>query len=134
LVNHSENRLKLADIEKIVTKSKNLNFYTCICSNNIQTSKAIAALEPDACAMEPPELIGSGVSVTTKPELVEQTLVAIKEVSNNVKPLVGAGVTTSTDVREAVQMGAKGVLLASGFVKAKDPKEVLLTMAQALTK
>ena len=134
LVNHSEHRLKLADIEKIVEKSKRLDFYTCVCSNNIQTSKAISALEPDACAMEPPELIGSGVSVTTKPELVQQTLAAIKNISTSVRPLVGAGVTTSTDVREAIQMGAKGVLLASGYVKAKNPKEVLLDMAQALIK
>jgi len=134
LVNHSEHRLKLSDIEKIIDKSKRMNFYTCVCSNNIQTSKAISALEPNACAMEPPELIGSGVSVTTKPELVQQTLVAIKNASNIVQPLVGAGVTTATDVREAIQMGAKGVLLASGFVKAKNPREVLLNMAQALTK
>ncbi|MHA1200123.1 MAG: triose-phosphate isomerase [Candidatus Heimdallarchaeaceae archaeon] len=132
LVNHSEHRLRLADIEKIIDKAKKLDFYTCVCSNNIQTSKAIASLEPNACAMEPPELIGSGVSVTTKPELVKETLSAIKNVSNLVQPLVGAGVTTSQDVAEAVQMGAMGVLLASGFVKAKDPKEVLLKMAQAL--
>ncbi|MCE7742475.1 MAG: triose-phosphate isomerase [Candidatus Heimdallarchaeota archaeon] len=132
LVNHSEHRLRLSDIEKIVDKAKKLDFYTCVCSNNIQTSKAIASLEPSACAMEPPELIGSGVSVTTKPELVKQTLLAIKNVNSSVQPLVGAGVTTSQDVAEAVQMGAKGVLLASGFVKAKDPKEVLQEMAQAL--
>ncbi len=134
LVNHSEHRLKLADIESVIQKSKKLDFYTCVCSNNIQTSKAIASLEPAACAMEPPELIGSGVSVTTKPELVIQTLSAIKEISSAVQPLVGAGVTTSNDVAEAVQMGAQGVLLASGFVKAKDPKEVLQQMAYALKK
>ena len=134
LVNHSEHRLKLADIETIIEKSNRLDFYTCVCSNNIQTSKAIASLEPSACAMEPPELIGSGVSVTTKPDLVKQTLIAIKEVSGIVQPLVGAGVTTSKDVSEAIQMGAQGVLLASGFVKAKDPGEVLEEMAQALIK
>ncbi len=132
LINHSEHRLKLADIEQIIDKAKKLDFYTCVCSNNIQTSKAIASLEPDACAMEPPELIGSGVSVTTQPELVKQTLVAIKNVSSSVQTLVGAGVTTSQDVAEAVQMGARGVLLASGFVKAKDPYEVLQNMARAL--
>lgn len=132
LVNHSEHRLKLSDIEQIIEKSKRLDFYTCVCSNNIQTSKAISAMKPEACAMEPPELIGSGVSVTTKPELVKQTLEAIESISNSVQPLVGAGVTTSKDVSEAIQMGAKGVLLASGFVKARNPEEVLLEMALAL--
>ncbi len=132
LVNHSEHRLKLADIEKIVQKANTLDFFTCVCSNNLQTSKAIAALNPIACAMEPPELIGSGVSVTTQPQLVKDTIKAILDINSNVQPLVGAGVSTNQDVLEAIQLGAKGVLLASGFVKAKEPKEVLLKMAQAI--
>lgn len=132
LINHSEHRLKLAEIEKIIEKSKRLNFYTCVCSNNIQTSKAIASLDPSACAMEPPELIGSGISVTTKPELVKQTIIAIRETNNVVQPLVGAGVTTADDVTEAIHLGSQGVLLASGFVKSKNPKEVLEKMAIAI--
>ena len=132
LVNHSEHRLKLADIEKIVTKANKNNFFTCVCSNNIQTSKAISALSPDACAMEPPELIGSGVSVTTKPDLVKKTISAINNINDKVYPLVGAGVTTANDIVEALRLGAKGVLLASGFVKANDPKKVLKEMANAL--
>jgi triosephosphate isomerase len=132
LVNHSEHQLRLSDIEKIVTKAKKLDFFTCVCANNLQVSIAISALDPLACAMEPPELIGSGISVTTKPELVKQTIQAIKETNISVTPLVGAGVSTAKDVSEALQLGAKGVLLASGFVKAKEPKSVLLEMANAM--
>ncbi|MBY9000228.1 MAG: triose-phosphate isomerase [Candidatus Heimdallarchaeota archaeon] len=132
LVNHSEHQLKLSDIEKIVTKAKKLGFFTCVCSNNLLASKAISALSPSACAMEPPELIGSGISVTTKPELVKQTIQAIKETNTAVTPLVGAGVSTAQDITEALQLGARGVLLASGYVKAKDPKKVLLEMANAM--
>ena len=132
LVNHSEHRLKLADIEKIVTKASKNKFFSCVCSNNIQTSKAISALSPDACAMEPPELIGSGVSVTTKPDLVRKTISAINNINDEVYPLVGAGVTTANDIVEALRLGAKGVLLASGFVKANNPKKVLQEMANAL--
>ncbi|MHA1259724.1 MAG: triose-phosphate isomerase [Candidatus Heimdallarchaeaceae archaeon] len=51
LVNHSEHRLKLSEIEQIISSSKKKNFFTCVCSNNIQTSKAIAAMSPRACAM-----------------------------------------------------------------------------------
>lgn len=132
LVNHSEHRLKLADIEKIITKADKNKFFTCVCSNNIQTSKAISALSPNACAMEPPELIGSGVSVTTKPDLVKKTISVINNINDKVYPLVGAGVTTSNDIVEALRLGAKGVLLASGFVKANNPKKVLQEMANAL--
>ena len=132
LVNHSEHRITLANIERIVTKAKEFDFFTCVCSNNLQTSKAVSALAPIACAMEPPELIGSGVSVTTKPDLVKETIKAIQEINTIVQPLVGAGVSTAQDVSEALKLGAKGVLLASGFVKAKDPKEVLYKMANAV--
>ncbi|MHA1223659.1 MAG: triose-phosphate isomerase [Candidatus Heimdallarchaeaceae archaeon] len=132
LVNHSEHRLKLSEIEQIISSSKKKNFFTCVCSNNIQTSKAIAAMSPRACAMEPPELIGSGISVTTRPDLVVETIEAIQKISKDVKPLVGAGVSTAQDVREAVELGAQGVLLASGFVKAKEPKAVLEKMALAV--
>jgi len=132
LVNHSEHRLKLADIETIITKANKIDFFTCVCSNNIQTSKAISALSPDACAMEPPELIGSGVSVTTKPDLVKKTISAIKKINAEIYPLVGAGVTASNDIAEALRLEAKGVLLASGFVKSNNPKKVLQEMANAL--
>ncbi len=132
LVNHSEHQLKLSDIEKIVAKAKRLDFFTCVCANNLQASRAISALGPPTCAMEPPELIGSGISVTTKPDLVRQTIQAIKETNASVTPLVGAGVSTAKDVSEALQLGAKGVLLASGFVKSKEPKSVLLKMASAM--
>ncbi|MCG3215526.1 MAG: triose-phosphate isomerase, partial [Candidatus Heimdallarchaeota archaeon] len=103
-----------------------------VCSNNLQTSKAISALSPIACAMEPPELIGSGISVTTEPDLVKETINAILGVNPSVQPLVGAGVSKAQDVLEALKLGAKGVLLASGFVKAKDPKTALIDMANAL--
>ena len=132
LVNHSEHRLALDKIEGIINRAMKLDFATCVCSNNLQVSRAAAALSPDACAMEPPELIGSGVSVTTKPELVEKTIAAITETNPNVKPLVGAGVSTASDVSEAIKLGSKGVLLASGFVKSKQPYEILLEMARAL--
>ena len=39
--------------------------------------------------------------------------------------LCGAGVKTGDDVKTAIDLGAKGVLLASGVVKAKDPEAVV---------
>jgi triosephosphate isomerase (TIM) len=43
--------------------------------------------------------------------------------------LVGAGVKNGKDVQIALKLGAKGVLLASGVTKAKDPMAVLLDLA-----
>ncbi|MHA1303285.1 MAG: triose-phosphate isomerase [Candidatus Heimdallarchaeaceae archaeon] len=132
LVNHSEHQLLLSDIERIVSKSKDKNFFTCVCANNIETSMAVAALGPVCCAMEPPELIGGDVSVTTKPKLVTKTIEAIRKINSSVIPLVGAGVKTKEDVTQAIKLGAQGVLLASGFVKAQSPKKALEEMAEGL--
>jgi len=42
-----------------------------------------------------------------------------------VSVLCGAGVKTGSDVYTALQLGADGVLLASGVVKSKDPRATL---------
>ena len=47
-------------------------------------------------------------------------------------PIVGAGVSNETDVAKCAELGAQGVLLASAYVKAKDPKNLLAEMAEAL--
>ena len=126
LVNHSEHRLKLADIEANIKKAKELDLITILCTNNIITSRAGSLLGPDFIAVEPPELIGGDISVSkAQPEIIKGSVDAVKKVAPKVKVLCGAGVKDGTDVRIALELGAEGVLLASGVVKAKDPKAVI---------
>ncbi|RLG55770.1 MAG: triose-phosphate isomerase, partial [Candidatus Hydrothermarchaeota archaeon] len=54
---------------------------------------------------------------------------AVKKIDNSIVVLCGAGISTGDDVRAAIELGAEGVLLASGVVKAKDPKKALLDLA-----
>ncbi|MEM4347350.1 MAG: triose-phosphate isomerase [Candidatus Altiarchaeota archaeon] len=129
LINHSEKRLTLADIEFCVRKLKELSMSSIVCSNNIETTKAIAALEPDFVAIEPPELIGSGIPVSkAQPDIVSNAVDAAREVSKKVKILCGAGISTWEDLKAAIDLGTDGVLLASGIVKAKDQKNALLNL------
>jgi len=133
LVNHSEHRLKIADIDFIVDKAASLNLLTIVCTNNIAVSKAVAELKPYAIAVEPPELIGSGRAVSQEdPGIVEDTVREVKRVDENCVVLCGAGVTNGADVKAAIELGADGVLLASGVVKAKDPKRALLDLVTGL--
>ncbi len=126
LINHSERRLKLADIEFIVSKFKELSLTSIVCTNNIATTMAAAALSPDYVAIEPPELIGSGIPVSkAEPEIVENSVKAAKKIDEKVKVLCGAGISKYEDVVAAMDLGAEGVLLASGVVKASDPKKAL---------
>jgi triosephosphate isomerase len=133
LINHSEHRLLLADIDVCISRAKELNLDHIVCSNNVATSKTIAAFSPNFVAVEPPELIGGDISVTTAdPGIVSKTVEAVKDIDKNVKILCGAGVKDGKDVAKAIELGADGVLLASGVVKAKDKKSVIYDLASGL--
>jgi len=59
LINHSERRLLLSEIEEAVSRAKEVGLLSVVCTNNPRVSSAAAALEPWAIAVEPPELIGT---------------------------------------------------------------------------
>ncbi len=132
LVNHSERRLKLADIDVTIRRTKELDLVSVVCTNNTSVSVSAAALSPDFIAIEPPELIGTGIPVSkAKPEIVTETVELVNRINPEVTILCGAGIAKGDDVAAALKLGTKGVLVASGIVKAKDPYEVLLELAQA---
>jgi triosephosphate isomerase len=130
LLNHSERQLGLAILEASLLRAKDEGLKVCICSNNQAVSGAASALGPDFIAVEPPELIGTGIPVSqTQPEVVTATVDTIHKINPDIIPLCGAGISTGEDVAAALKLGTQGVLLASGVTKAKDPKTVLLDMA-----
>ncbi len=130
LINHSEHRLKLADIDACLSFAKDFDLDQIICTNNIKTSMAAAALGPHFVAVEPPELIGGDISVTTvDPGIVSGSVDAVKKINDSVGVLCGAGVKNGKDVKMAIKLGAQGVLLASGVVKAENKLEVLRDLA-----
>lgn len=133
LLNHSEKRMKLADIDLVLKQLKNNNLLSCICTNNIETSIATATFNPDFVAVEPPELIGTGIPVSqAEPEIVEGTVKEVKKINKKIKVLCGAGISTGEDMAAAIDLGAEGVLLASGIIKAENPKKALLDLVSKI--
>lgn len=126
LLNHSENRLKLADIDGSLDAADRTDLETIVCANNPEQIAAAAALGPDAVAVEPPELIGTGTPVSkADPDIVRDAVSAAGRVDESVDVLCGAGISTGEDVVSAGDLGASGVLLASGVAKADDPRATL---------
>lgn len=126
LINHSEKRLKLADIDGSVRAAERAGLETCVCANNPAQIGAVAALGPDSVAVEPPELIGGDVSVSTAdPDVVVDAVEAAAAVDENVEVFCGAGISSGDDVDAAGDLGATGILLASGVAKADDPRTAL---------
>jgi len=133
LVNHSERRLTLAEIESSVRALQTHTLSAVICSNNETTSAGAAALGPEYVAIEPPELIGGGVSVSkANPDIIKRSVAAVHAVNPKVKVLTGAGIQTGECVKIAVDLGTDGVLLASSVVKAADPAAVLRDLVSKL--
>jgi len=133
LINHSENRLKLADIDSSVQAAERAGLETCVCGNNPRQIAAVSALGPNSVAVEPPELIGGDDSVSTAdPDIVEDAVAAAEGVDESVDVYCGAGVSTGEDVIAAEELGAEGILLASGVAKADDPKEALEDLVSGL--
>ena len=126
LLNHSECRLTLADIDAGLDAADRADLETVVCANNPDQVAAAAALGPDAVAVEPPELIGTGTPVSgADPEIVEDAVAAAERVDPDVDVYCGAGISTGDDVVAARELGADGVLLASGVAKAEDPRTAL---------
>ncbi|SEV92326.1 triose-phosphate isomerase [Halobacterium jilantaiense] len=126
LLNHSEARRKLADIDGSLDAAARADLDTVVCANNPEQVAAAAALGPDAVAVEPPELIGTGTPVSqADPDVVEDAVDAAAAVDPSVDVYCGAGISTGDDVVAAEELGASGVLLASGVAKADDPRTAL---------
>lgn len=135
LINHSERQLKLSDISRIIELTRENSLLSLVCANNPNISAAIASLKPDIIAIEPPELIGTGIPVSkAKPEVVTDTLKLVREINPKVTILCGAGISHGDDVATALKLGTQGVLVASGIVKAKDPYRILQEFAEATKK
>ena len=129
LINHSEHRSDNRTIEESVELVKAEDLITIVCAESVKKAREVAAFSPDFIAVEPPELIGGDISVTTaNPLIVEDTVTSVKDVNKKISVLCGAGVKTGKDVSKALELGADGVLLASGVVKSKDPKAILLDL------
>ena len=133
LINHSEHRLPLWEMEFLVERSKKLGMRSVVCADTPRTVAAASALRPDMVAIEPPELIGKGVSVSkAKPEVITESVLSIRRINREVIIIAGAGVSTAADVSKAVELGAEGALVASAVVKSDRQKRLIEEMAAAM--
>jgi len=130
IINHSEHRLKISDINWLIKRAKKTGLETLVCADEPEIGAAIALLKPDMIAVEPPELIGTGISVSkAKPEVIVNSVDLIRKIDPSIRILTGAGITTGEDVYRALKLGTIGVLVASAIVKSQNPYSVIREMA-----
>ena len=133
LINHSEHRISTKEIKNLVLKLKELKMISIVCVKDVAEARKYAKLNPDYIAIEPPELIGSGKAVSTeKPELITKAAQAVKSTKNDTKLLCGAGIVSGNDVAKAIELGSKGILVASGIIKAKNWDNIMSDFAKSM--
>ncbi|MFH1602107.1 MAG: triose-phosphate isomerase [Candidatus Shapirobacteria bacterium] len=153
LLNHSEHKLPAGKIRQTLAHIKKekwvnqwakeirdsavkevANFKIMICfGSSGQAEGWLKKLHPspDYVAYEPAELIGGKVSVSQgKPEMIKN----IVELISPLKLIVGAGIHKKEDVQKALELGAKGILISSDVITAKDPYKELKELALAFKK
>ena len=125
VINHAEHKVPIDHVRDLMAMLPE-KFPICACAADVEEAIALAKLGPTFIAVEPPELIGGDVSVTSAdPSIVSDTVAAVKSTNPKVRVLCGAGVKNGADVKMAIELGAEGVLLASGVTKASDVSSVL---------
>ncbi len=133
LLNHSEAPLPRFAIDALVPKLKLLGLKACVCAKTSSEAADLSLLGPDYLAVEPPELIGSGVAVSkARPELLIDTVRATRSARYSGKVLCGAGIVDGSDVAKAVDLGVDGILVASAVVKARDWRAKISELAEPL--
>ncbi len=135
MINHSEHRINPKDIEELVVRFQNLGLISVVCVQDTKEAAKYAKLNPNYIAIEPPELIGSGKAVSTeRPELITESVKAVKNAKNSTRLLCGAGIVSGRDVRKAIELGSSGILVASGIIKAKNWSAIVEEFAKAMLK
>ncbi len=125
VINHAEHKVPIDHVRDLMAMLPE-KFPICACAADVEEAIALAKLGPTFIAVEPPELIGGDISVTSAdPSIVSDTVAAVKSTNPKVRVLCGAGVKNGADVKMAIELGAEGVLLASGVTKASDVSSVL---------
>ncbi|BAN90435.1 triose-phosphate isomerase [Aeropyrum camini] len=135
MVNHSEHKVTYRHLQAVVERARELGLEVLACADTPEEAAAAALLKPAMVALEPPELIGTGIPVSrAKPEVITRGVEAVASVDRGVAVLAGAGITSGEDAKRAVELGARGVLVASAVMKAKDPYRKMLELAEAMAR
>jgi len=131
LLNHSEKRIGMKNIKKSIELAKKHGLKIVCCVENLEEARQVLEMGPDMIAYEDKDLIGSGKSIADyQPEKIREFAALVGDRSI---PLAGAGISNERDVAKALELGMKGVLIASAFVKSDDPAGLLDRISNELT-
>lgn len=121
LLNHSEHRIPTVQLGRTLARLHAVGLEAVVCARTPSEVRRLARFEPSFLAIEPPELIGSGIAVSrARPEIVSASVNAVRSLTSVTRVLCGAGIVGREDVEAARRLGVDGLLVASSIVRAPD--------------
>jgi len=128
LLNHAEHQIPPGTVKQVIKRIQNSEFriqkfMTMVCCHTLGQAERLAKLKPDYLAYEPPELISNKEKsvATEKPQVIKK----IVGLLGNLPLIIGAGIHCPKDIEISLSFGAKGILVSSDIVLAKDQKSAL---------
>ena len=133
MLNHSERRMTLADIDRAIGRAREIGLATMVCVDSPEEAAAVAHLAPTIVLAEPPELIEGDRSVASGMRgFVERAIDLVGSVDPGIIVMCSAGIRTPDDVVRMVELGAGGTGSTSGILKAPDPIGQMRAMVAAM--
>lgn len=133
MLNHSERRLTLTDINRAIGRAKEVGLATLVYADSPEEAAALAMLGPDIVLAEPPELIATSRSTATEMRgFVERAVELVGRIDPGIIVMCGAGVQTPADVAGMIGLGVGGTGSSSGILKADDPIATMRSMITAM--
>lgn len=124
IINHSERRIEPRLIEQIVERLRDLKMLSIVCAKDPEEVSRFAVFNPDFVAVEPPELIGTGRAVSSvSPSVISESRKVLDQLSGEhlkTRLLCGAGIAEGKDASRSIELGAEGILVASGVVLSRN--------------
>ncbi|MEK6825699.1 MAG: triose-phosphate isomerase [Nanoarchaeota archaeon] len=124
LLNHSEHPVKIKELKKTLDRCHDAGLKVILCASTLAQAKKFVSLHPHAIAFEDPSLISTGKSITSHKTHALREFVELLKGSGAI-PLCGAGISNAEDVKEALALGCKGVLVSSAVAHSNDPEKFL---------
>ena len=120
----------MSSIASLVERMRKLGMVSIVCAQEPNEVVEISILQPDFIAIEPPELIGSGRAVSKEnPAIITKS---IQGAGSRSSIICGAGITDKDDVAKAMELGSRGILVASGIVKATSWEKKIAELASGM--
>jgi triosephosphate isomerase (TIM) len=126
LLNHSEHRVSLREVRYTVARLHENGLCAVVCAQDATEVARVGRARPEYVAIEPPELIGGKVSVSSaRPELIVDSARALLRAHTRGVLLCGAGIRDRADVSTAIRLGAEGILVSSAIACAARPAQAI---------